>query len=90
MQYSSLQSKLMGGTLGPVVRAVRPMFAQIVYASAIGSSYRATRGFLQKDVDVPHYGMKGFITTPNIITGNVNLGQLMLEFKYFYAAKNVI
>lgn len=90
MQYSSVQSKLLGGTLGPIVRSVRPMFAQIVYASAIGNSYRASRGFLQKDVDVPHYGVKGFITTPNANIGGLTTGKLSLEFKYYYACKNVI
>lgn len=90
MQYASVQSKLLGGTLGPVYRSVKPMFAQIVYASAIGNSYRASRGFLQKDVDVPHYGVKGFITTPNGSVGGLNTGKLSIEFKYYYACKNVI
>jgi len=48
MQYSSVKSAILGATRGPIVRAVKPMFAQIVYASAVGSSYRATRGFFAK------------------------------------------
>lgn len=91
MQYSSVKSSLMGATKGPIIRAVNPMFAQIVFASAIGNSYRASRGFLQKDVDVPHYGIKGFMTTPNPASGGATLiGKLSLEFKYYYACKNVI
>ena len=60
-----------------------------MYASPIGNSYRASRGFLQKDVDVPHYGVKGFVTTPTTGNGTVP-GQLSLQFKYHYACKNVI
>lgn len=90
MQYSSVKSSILGATRGPIIRSVNPMFAQIVYASAIGNSYRATRGFLQKDVDVPHYGMKGFITTPSAVGGATQIGKLAIEFKYHYACKNVI
>lgn len=89
-QYSSLKSKILSVENGHVVRTIRPMFAQIIYASAVGSSYRASRGFLTNNVDVPHYGLKCFIlmTAPGV--GATSLGVLNIEIKYFYKCKNVV
>jgi hypothetical protein len=89
-QYASVRSRMLSAELGPIVRVVRPRFAQVIYASAIGSSYRASRGFLSSAIDVPHYGLKGFVTTPSIVTGNVNQGTILIECKYFYNCKNTV
>jgi len=89
-QYSSVKSRMLAAELGPIVRVVKPKFAQVIYASAVGNSYRASRGFLQSATDVPHYGLKGFVTTPSFVTGNVNQGTMLIECKYFYKCMNTV
>lgn len=89
-QYGNQKSKVMCVENGPIVRTIRPKFAQVVYASALGSSYRAQRGYLQSFVDVPHYGMKGAITVQSGGSGTTTQSYCIVEVAYTYNAKNTI
>jgi len=88
LQYASVRSKSLTVESGPIIRYVKPMFPQIVFSGIAGVSYRASRGFLQKDITVPHYGLKGFLKVPNYNAGAA--GVMNIEVTYNYACKNVI
>ena len=89
-QYGNVKSKILTASAGPIIRKIEPRFPSVVYASALGSTYQAKRGFLTGNVDAAHYGMKGAISILSVGDGTTTVGYLVVDVAYTYACKNQI
>lgn len=90
-QYGNVKSKILAVTSGPIIRKIKPCFAQIIYVSPIGAtSYRASRGYIQNFNNVPHYGMKGALQMPSASAGSNIVGWLTVDVAYTYNCKNTV
>lgn len=89
-QYGNVRSKCLSVETGPVIRKIQPKFPQVVYASAVSSSYKAARGFLTNNIDVPHYGLKGGVVMATGAGGGTNIGFMNIEVAYTFQCKNTV
>jgi len=90
MQYGNQKSGILAAELGPIVRVVRPKYAQVLFNGGAGTTYAAKRGFVNALSDVPHYGMKGFMLCNSASGGLTSIGVVSLQIQYFYKCKNTL
>lgn len=65
-----------------------PKYQRIVYFTALTSSYEPTKGFVNSDTAVPHYGTR--VGVANLSSfGATNSGNVDFSFKFFLTLKNV-
>jgi len=65
-----------------------PKYQRIIYYTAATSSYEPTRGFVNTDTAIPHYGTR--VGLANLSSfGAANSGNIDFSFKFFLTLKNV-
>ena len=65
------------------ILTVKPKWLELVNYTALLSGYASKTGFVRADYDIPHYGLKFYIS------GGSNIASLQMEFEYYYECKNV-
>lgn len=73
-------------TLGsPISKwTVKPKYQRIVYYTSAVSSYEPSKGFINADSAIPHYGVHLGLREFNLLSG----GRLNISAKFFIRAKN--
>jgi len=80
--YEHSDAKPLDGTI--TKWTVRPKYQRIVYYTALTSSYEPSRGFVNADTAIPHYGvLLGIRDFPSLTSGRLNV-----NCKFFFRAKN--
>jgi len=65
-----------------------PKYQRIVYLTSLVSNYEASRGFVNTDSAIPHYGVKLGITNIGTMSATTS-GFVDFNFKFFLTLKNV-
>lgn len=69
----------------PKKYTLKPKYQQIVFYTSTNSAFAARRGFVDSNIDVPHYGLR--VACPT--TAGVNTHHLRLTVKFYFTCKNV-
>jgi len=67
---------------------VYPKYQRIVYLTSLVSNYEPSRGFVNADAAIPHYGTKLGISNLSTFSASTS-GFVDFTFKYFMTLKNV-
>lgn len=67
---------------------VKPQFQRLVYQTALASNYEPTRGFVNSNSTIPHYGTKMAVVNLASIVGGASTN-VDFNFKFFFTLKNV-
>jgi len=65
-----------------------PKYQRIIYYTSLVSSYEPTRGFVNTDTAIPHYGTRVGLSNLSAF-GATNSGNVDFSFKFFLTLKNV-
>jgi len=65
-----------------------PQYQRVVYQTALVSNYEPTRGFVNSNSTIPHYGTKMYITNSSSLSGS-SAGNVDFTIKYFMTLRNV-
>lgn len=68
--------------------SVRPQYQRLVYQTGLVSNYEPSRGFVNSNSTIPHYGTKFAITNLTSLVGGAS-GNIDLNVKFFLSLKNV-
>lgn len=81
-QYATFKSNVIepGGKQHAV--SLKPQWTELVYYTAALSGYASKTGYIRSDYDIPHYGLKAWIT------GSSSIQTLQIEVEYLLECKN--